>query len=270
MRVKWVICRRNCRHVVPDGVKVQTCWNCFFFSPFVKQGGSHSWSRSTFMNSSMVSWLVGVSPNSTSLTKEKSQQVKNHHTTNKVHTFEWEKVNDIKNIDYKSPFSQSLFTHFHNADDFFDGAAKVVHSSCNKKRWKQKQTTWRDLSNSFKRSGHLQLCFITVLENKLHELVSMLTHISATHRRLWLHAAVSSHSLDNVFKLKLWPYLRSIYTHMYTCTIETRTHTREWTHTRHVWFLGISARPPRGRSLQDRSSSAHTHKHSFKKELQQH
>lgn len=76
MRVKWVICRRNCRYVVPDDVKVQTCWNCFFFSPFVKQGGSHSWSRSTFMNSSMVSWLVGVSPNSTSLTKEKSQQVK--------------------------------------------------------------------------------------------------------------------------------------------------------------------------------------------------
>lgn len=49
------------------------------------------------------------------------------------------KVNDIKNIYYKSPFPQSLFAHFHNADDFFDGAAKVVHSSGDKKRWKQKQ-----------------------------------------------------------------------------------------------------------------------------------
>lgn len=44
-----------------------TCWTFFFLSPCVKHGGSHSWSRSVFMNSSMVSWLVGVSSNSFSL-----------------------------------------------------------------------------------------------------------------------------------------------------------------------------------------------------------
>ena len=36
----------------------------------MKEGGSHSCSRSTRMNSSMVRWLVGVSSNSVSLTGE--------------------------------------------------------------------------------------------------------------------------------------------------------------------------------------------------------
>lgn len=38
-----------------------------FLSPSLKEGGSHSWSRSTFMNSSIVRSLVGVSSNSLSL-----------------------------------------------------------------------------------------------------------------------------------------------------------------------------------------------------------
>lgn len=46
---------------------IHTCWYLSFLSPSTKDGGSHSRSRSTFMNSSMVSPLVGVSPNSTSL-----------------------------------------------------------------------------------------------------------------------------------------------------------------------------------------------------------
>lgn len=40
----------------------------------MKEGGSHSWSRSTFMNSSMVSWLVGVSSNSFNLNHEKEKR----------------------------------------------------------------------------------------------------------------------------------------------------------------------------------------------------
>lgn len=41
-----------------------------FRCPAVYDGGSHSPSRSIFMNSSTVSWLVGVSSNSVSLEQE--------------------------------------------------------------------------------------------------------------------------------------------------------------------------------------------------------
>lgn len=41
------------------------------------------------------------------------------------------KVGGSKNVDV--PFPQRVLTHFHNTDDLFDGAAKVVHSSSNKK-----------------------------------------------------------------------------------------------------------------------------------------
>lgn len=44
-----------------------------FLCPAVYEGGSHSSSRSIFINSSMVSWLVGVSSNSVSL-RQKSRE----------------------------------------------------------------------------------------------------------------------------------------------------------------------------------------------------
>lgn len=44
-----------------------TCCILVLCCPAVKEGGSHSFSRSTLMNSSMVSWLVGVSSNSVNL-----------------------------------------------------------------------------------------------------------------------------------------------------------------------------------------------------------
>ena len=44
-----------------------TCFIRSFRWPAVYDGGSHSSSRSIFMNSSTVSWLVGVSSNSVSL-----------------------------------------------------------------------------------------------------------------------------------------------------------------------------------------------------------
>lgn len=44
-----------------------TCFRRSFLCPAVYDGGSHSSSKSIFMNSSTVSWLVGVSSNSVSL-----------------------------------------------------------------------------------------------------------------------------------------------------------------------------------------------------------
>lgn len=72
MKFKYSLMNEWIELLLPDGVctKISTWWNFFFLSPSVKQGGSHSWSRSTFMNSSMVSWLVGVSSNSTNLMQD--------------------------------------------------------------------------------------------------------------------------------------------------------------------------------------------------------
>lgn len=46
---------------------MSTCCILTFFCPATKDGGSHSFSRSTRMNSSIVRELVGVSSNSVSL-----------------------------------------------------------------------------------------------------------------------------------------------------------------------------------------------------------
>lgn len=58
----------HCQAATPQTV---TCFTRSRRWPAVYEGGSHSSSRSTFMNSSTVSWLVGVSSNSVSLYRVK-------------------------------------------------------------------------------------------------------------------------------------------------------------------------------------------------------
>lgn len=52
-----------------------TCFRRSFRCPAVYDGGSHSSSKSIFINSSTVSWLVGVSSNSVSLKRDVEQNL---------------------------------------------------------------------------------------------------------------------------------------------------------------------------------------------------
>lgn len=82
-----------------------TCSSFCFLSPAVKHGGSHSWSRSILMNSSIVSWLVGVSSNSFSLIKTLNVFFKAHTKSLNIN-FKLFKSNSFLKQKQKSKHSQ--------------------------------------------------------------------------------------------------------------------------------------------------------------------